>query len=273
MIEFRYLPAFFAVAETGNFTEAARRLFIATSAVSRQVQLLEASCGVQLFFRSPQETKLTAAGKQLFEEMRHFQHEANRIIGERAVGQLNVGTLQGVLQHWLLPLMAADPFFKTLSLNLKVDVPSQLIAQVESGDLDATFFSYVNLTQLPASLKAHRLFREDVSLISAKKVALADAAKHPWVCFSAQGWLFQHQKARPERTIVVNDMNAVVDLVRRGMGVAMVPTFTIGDRKGLHVLPVKAFSKESIYLVTRKYEREPPLVTAFVESVRRHATV
>jgi len=43
MIDYRYLSAFMAVAETKNFTTAGRRLGIAQSAVSRQVKLFELS--------------------------------------------------------------------------------------------------------------------------------------------------------------------------------------------------------------------------------------
>lgn len=45
------LQAFLAVAETGNFQQAAQKCGVSQSTVSRQVQSLEASVGLLLFHR------------------------------------------------------------------------------------------------------------------------------------------------------------------------------------------------------------------------------
>jgi DNA-binding transcriptional LysR family regulator len=181
VIEFRYLPAFLAVAEAGSFTEAARALFIATSAVSRQVRLLEESCGVQLFFRTSRETTLTEAGRRLYEEMRHFRGRAEAIVGGSARGQLSIGTLQGVLHRWLIPLMAAEPYFAGSDVRIEVTDPDSLVNGVVSGTTDAAFFSFATLTHVPANLRIIRLFDEEIALISKARVPLRQVGKHPWI--------------------------------------------------------------------------------------------
>ncbi|MFN8971218.1 MAG: LysR family transcriptional regulator, partial [Pseudanabaena sp.] len=45
------LQAFLAVAETGNFQQAAQRCGVSQSTISRQVQSLEATVGISLFHR------------------------------------------------------------------------------------------------------------------------------------------------------------------------------------------------------------------------------
>jgi DNA-binding transcriptional LysR family regulator len=271
MLEFRYLPAFLAVAETGNFTSASRRLHIAVSAVSRQIQLLEEACGVQLVFRSPQETKLSPAGQKLFEELRHFRAQAERIVDPQAVGNLRIGILQGVLRHWFVNLLCEAPLFKSMNLEIKAANPAELIGMVEAGDLDATFFSLVNLTQVPASLRIYRLFREEIVLISRHKMSLEEVDDHPWICFTAASWLVQYRRKDPTRYIIVNDLSVIVELVRRGQGIAMVPSYVLSDVRNLHIQPVKKFSKEYIFLVTRAYDREPPSLTALCDLLQKHS--
>lgn len=61
MIDFRYLHAFSEVAKHQSFTDAARVLRIVTSAVSRQIQILEESCGAQLFFSFPSRSEINRA--------------------------------------------------------------------------------------------------------------------------------------------------------------------------------------------------------------------
>ena len=62
------LDAFVKVAELGSFNKAAEAMFISSTAVIQQVNLLEASCGFALFTRSHRGVKLTAAGTSFFED-------------------------------------------------------------------------------------------------------------------------------------------------------------------------------------------------------------
>ncbi len=66
-IDLNHLVVFAAVAETGSFTEAARRLGTPKSTVSRAVAALEAELGVRLLHRTTRNVTLTTAGRALFE--------------------------------------------------------------------------------------------------------------------------------------------------------------------------------------------------------------
>jgi DNA-binding transcriptional LysR family regulator len=61
-----------AVAETGSFSAAARRLGRVQSAVSQAVQGLEATLGVSLFDRAPRTPKLSEAGHALLADARQI---------------------------------------------------------------------------------------------------------------------------------------------------------------------------------------------------------
>ena len=57
------LPAFEAAARTLSFTLAAEELFLTQSAISRQIQQLEAALGTALFERRHRALALTEAGR------------------------------------------------------------------------------------------------------------------------------------------------------------------------------------------------------------------
>src|SRR5512132_2141685 len=57
------LPAFEAAARTLSFTLAAQELFLTQSAISRQIQQLEAALGTALFERRHRALALTEAGR------------------------------------------------------------------------------------------------------------------------------------------------------------------------------------------------------------------
>lgn len=65
----RHFEIFKAVAETGNFTRAAEKLYITQSAVSRAVRELEEQTGMPLFDRLSKSIHITRAGELLLDEV------------------------------------------------------------------------------------------------------------------------------------------------------------------------------------------------------------
>ncbi len=60
---------FLAVAETLNFTAAAKSLYISQPALSKQIALLEEELGVRLFVRTSRKVELTEAGQQFMKDL------------------------------------------------------------------------------------------------------------------------------------------------------------------------------------------------------------
>src|SRR5262250_687464 len=111
-----FLRAFSRAAETLSFKEAAAELNLSPSAVSRQIQSLEAHLGVALFRRLNPGLEITDAGRRYLETV-------NRVLGElrraqqgftvRPSGPLRVSALESFTESWLIPHLAdfepADP--------------------------------------------------------------------------------------------------------------------------------------------------------------------
>jgi DNA-binding transcriptional LysR family regulator len=106
------IQVFVAAAETGNFSEAARRIHLSQPAVSQQIRSLENYFGVQLFIRSGRGVALADAGKVLLPmarellDLSHRTEETMRSLTTEVVGHLVIGctTTAG---KYVLPLMAA----------------------------------------------------------------------------------------------------------------------------------------------------------------------
>lgn len=68
-MDYQRIKCFLKAAETLNFSEAARQLYITPQAFGKQIGLLEQEMGVALFERSTRQTRLTAAGKMCYESL------------------------------------------------------------------------------------------------------------------------------------------------------------------------------------------------------------
>jgi len=65
LVEFRHLKYIVAIAETGNFTRAAERLFLSQPALSKQIKDIESDIGFQIFERTRDGVIPTAIGQMV----------------------------------------------------------------------------------------------------------------------------------------------------------------------------------------------------------------
>ncbi|MDO9342253.1 LysR family transcriptional regulator [Pseudomonas pergaminensis] len=95
MISTRQLRYFVEIADSGSFSAAAERLFVAQSALSRQIKELETQLHTPLFERTARQPRLTAAGEAFYPRARNLLSELLKA-SEMAtqVGNGKLGTLR-----------------------------------------------------------------------------------------------------------------------------------------------------------------------------------
>lgn len=95
MDRFNTLQSFIAVVETGSFSEAAERLSVGKSVVSRRVSALEERLGVRLLQRTTRRLSLTEAGRELYPQAARLLAELDEAEQSVSEGQQ---TLRGRLR-------------------------------------------------------------------------------------------------------------------------------------------------------------------------------
>jgi DNA-binding transcriptional LysR family regulator len=112
MIEIKHINVFLRVAETLNFTEAARQLHVSQPTVSKYIKGLERELGVQLFDRSGMTLNLTDAGISLLPGARKLVHQSIEMQEMMASMQTGIGghlriACSTTAGKYILPKMAA----------------------------------------------------------------------------------------------------------------------------------------------------------------------
>jgi DNA-binding transcriptional LysR family regulator len=156
------LRAFVAVAETGNFTRAARRLHLTQPTVSVQVRSLEDSIGCALFDRNAQFVRLTTDG----EAMLGYARELLAVLA-RARQQFAQPPLEGlarfgmvedfgatVLPDMLGRLRREHPRFEVIT---ETGTSPDLLRRLDAGSLDLVLAKRVAGRQQGAFLCRQRL--------------------------------------------------------------------------------------------------------------------
>ena len=94
------LRGFESAARHLSFTRAGAELFLTQSAVSRQIQALEASLGVKLFERRPRALLLTESGQAFYrvaqEALQRLHDSARKLRGAAQVRAVTLTTTPGL---------------------------------------------------------------------------------------------------------------------------------------------------------------------------------
>ncbi|MFI7368120.1 LysR family transcriptional regulator [Streptomyces sp. NPDC050149] len=169
---------FVAVADTGQFQEAAAELSITQQAVSRRISVLEKNLGVRLFTRTPRGAELTIDGQALLPHARELLRVAERAVASVHVGRrpLRVDVLasRGAQAGLMRGFHSAHPEIE-LDVLMLFEIETA-VAAIRSGAIDASFRAVTAPGRpLPEDIESARVLDEPLQLLTGPAHALAGA--------------------------------------------------------------------------------------------------
>jgi DNA-binding transcriptional LysR family regulator len=240
-VEIRQLEYFVAVAEEANFTRAAERVHISQSGVSAQIRRLEDDLGAALIDRSSRTASLTSAGVAALDGARAVLAAVDAV--RQAVDQVN-GLVRGELVVGMVTGCTVTPLFDALAafhrahpgvdLTLTEENSERLIERVRNGTVDMALVGTPSATlpgleTLPiVSERLVAIVPFDHSLAERHQTTLSEITAHPIVCLPPGTGIravFDEACAvagiRASVALQASAPGAVVDLARRGLGIAV----------------------------------------------------
>jgi DNA-binding transcriptional LysR family regulator len=167
-VDLAAVRTFVAVADAGQFQEAAADLSITQQAVSKRVAALERHLGVRLFARTPRGAQLTVEGVAFLPHARDLLQAAERAAA--SVRPARRALRVDVISRRLAPAGLVRGFHR-VHPDVQVDVvtlfdASTAIEAVRSGTVDASFRALtMPARQLPDGIRTARVFDEPVQLL------------------------------------------------------------------------------------------------------------
>jgi DNA-binding transcriptional LysR family regulator len=258
-LEFRQIRYALSVAKERSFTKAAARLSISQSAVSEQVQQLEAEIGFPLFRR-------TSRGIELTERGRTFLYEAERVVGDvlslsdtarRLRGApsdaLTIGMGSGMAQIFMPRLFGnLSEIMPGVRLEILTAPTKNIFNELHEEHIDAGIAIESDPERVPAGLVFDRLTEAEMALITHPKHALAKRrqpidigrlAAEPLVMSELTvGYgqvvmsLFTDLGMRPHILAIADNIDTMKAIVQCGQGVAIVPRAAAENEVALGVL-------------------------------------
>lgn len=289
------LRAFVAVAESGGFSKAARRLGVATSSVTRMADALETSLGTALLTRSTRQVTLTDTGQAYLEQVARVLADLDEAddsvadTGAEPVGPLRVSMPVTYARLCLGPHVAnflhAHP---RVSLDL---VLSDAMLDLASERIDVAVRIGVPIAEpnlVVRRLGEHHRFvvaSHDYIARAGAPLEPRDLAAHQCLRFSyqpgPQRWTFVQQGQVEEHVEVggrlrVNNSDVLREAVLGGLGIALLPQWLIGNdvRSGRLLRLLEGWDvnpqRESVcvyaaYLPNRRHSRKVQALLDFLQ--------
>ncbi len=277
-MDLNLLTLFVAVAEANSFSEAARRLGLPKSSVSRGVAQLEASLDTRLLHRTTRQASLTTAGTVLFERAAPLLQSLREAVGtlpereEQPSGELRI-TVSADMGATFLPEVMSRFLLRFPSVRLDVLVTNRLVDIVSEGVDLALRVAGRKLTD--SSLVIRRLTPIDVGFFAsplylARKGTprtVEDLAGHEWVRFRNFLMPPELKDLVTGGRVLGDDLLFLREMIRGGMGVGTLPVFLtpdlIASGELVRVVPGLTWSSSSLAMVYPKAQHVPRKVTAF----------
>jgi DNA-binding transcriptional LysR family regulator len=271
MTDLNSLMIFAKVVEAKSFSEAARRLKMPTSTVSRRMADLEAQLGVVLIERSTRSLRLTDVGSEVFEHAKQSAEISEMVdnIASNHVstvsGELRLAAPPSISDTLLAPLVGA---FQASYPNVRIQVfiTDRIVDQIAEG-VDLAF--RVDPQLKDSSLIARKILTYRHQLVASPAYLSGckapqkpqDLLQHRLLAFSfwkpTNTWNFVNGKKKETLTfqphLSMNDYAGLAAALLAGTGIGDLPPLVqpdlIRDGRLVEVMPTWHFSTFYLWLV------------------------
>lgn len=249
------LRYFISLAELRNFSQVAKKFYVAQAAVSYQISSMEKELGVRLFERSTRSVKLTPVGRSFYIKVKplveQLDEACSQIKNRPKRETFTFGYSRVCFGHkFRMLLNILSQRHPEVDIILEVDEPEyDLFERLHAGQIDAALF-FNPVPTLPDYLDYIPFGRSRVMIV-AESHPLAD---HPYILeedipkrevIASEGMrrieqmgLVSGDGIQDNREIVLRELESVLAMVQAGKGIACLPIIDDVSITGLRYIPI-----------------------------------
>ncbi|MFA0569209.1 LysR family transcriptional regulator [Vibrio gallaecicus] len=289
MLESKHLRHFLAVAQSCNFTAAAKTLHIAQPALSISIKKLEQTLDTTLFRRGDKQVSLTEEGKVLFDH-------AKRISQQFEDAQLAMNELKGLEKGEVrlgAPSMMGSYFFPQIVMAFKSQYPNLKLSIIDAGtesiremllngELD---IGVINNDNVPDDLEIDHLLSSEMLAVVGKEHPFASLSELSFEEFFSQdlvmfkpGYFHRDfidsvcEKTGLDMTIAfeTNLLAMILSIVKQEFAVTALLSLVTEYEKDVVGVPFSTPVKLNLALAWRKEGYLSRADKTFIEFVKRY---
>lgn len=248
-LNYNHLRYFWAVAHEGNLTRTAESLHVSQSALSIQIQKLEARLGHALFERRGRQLILTEAGQIALDHANSIFATGDELLGtlkERGdpiQRVLRIGALSTLSRNFQIGFLRSLLHIENVEVIISSGRLNDLLQALEAHQLDVVLVNAPPARDAATPFISHQIADQPVSLIGTpqrlkrqKRAIEALLSRNPLVLPTGESnirtgfdALADKLGIRPKVVAEVDDMAMLRLLAREDIGLAVVPPIVVKD--------------------------------------------
>jgi DNA-binding transcriptional LysR family regulator len=297
------LQAFLAIAETGNFGQAAQKCGVTQSTISRQIQSLESILGLSLFHRTTQ-AKLTLGGEHLLPRARKICKEwetaleecSNLLEGKQP--ELCIAGIHSVCSYylpWILPKFCQK--YPEVQLRVTALGSDRALKVLKDGLVDVAIVMNNRFLTATPEMVVDLLYEDSIEVLMSANHPLAECQEiqplqlgdYAHILFKdgygmqrlVQEWLLG-QKVNFRVAMELNSLDAFRGVVRNSDMIALLPHSALAEARHDSTLAVRRLEvanpldyqslSRQVVMVTTSDRLQIPPIANFCNLVRELAT-
>jgi DNA-binding transcriptional LysR family regulator len=286
MSSIKVLKNFLAITRHKSVASAAKEIGLTAAAAGQQLQQLESELGLELFDRTKRSLSLNHQGRSLIEPIQDIvaRYEAlgsdfkSELSGTIVLGAL-VSTLMGTFGSTLNKIKQSYP---NLEVKLIAGLSSNFLDQVLDGSLDAAIVTESPYA-LPQNMQWTELYTEPMVLIypaikSKKGSTIKELSNDlPFIRFERNTWTghlvdqtIRASKLAVKEGMELNSVEAIIELVRQGLGYAIVPKLANISWDSDKQLQIAELSGKTIFRKVGLLERKKHSRQNITQAIKQH---
>jgi len=291
VISFKQFKYFVEIVDAGSYSRAAEKLYIAQSALSRQIKELEDELQTPLLTRDARQFELTPAGRLFYERGKRILEDIDdTLLQARHVGQGAQGVIR--LQHSssvILTPRISNALAQALDQHPGVTLDVSMLPsenqtlEIEEGRVDIGLLRLPTLRRHP-HIQIREIGSEQLMVAVARNsqlaardnVELAELSEQPFISIPHKDRgglsylvanLCLEQGFFPKPARALSRKSSQLNLIEAGLGIAIVPEcMQLTAPAGVHFLPLAHGALlTTVGLATRR--EADPLITAFADTL------
>ena len=292
-MDLRNVKTFLRVVEFGSISRAAEELNYAQSTVTSQIQLLERELGFPLFDRIGKRISITAPGQEFLGYANEMLRIAQKVSAmgsdqEEMRGTLRIGVLESLMFSAMLNVLPDfKRRFKKVDVQLKMGQAADLLVLLKQNQLDMAYIS----GDLNTDPDLYCCYKRKESLIFVtspyhpaarrRDIPMHDLLEYDFlvtersgICYGRLKGLAAANQSTIRHTTEVDSTVVIADLLKRGMGVAFLPEYSVAEElRKRSLVKVDVQMEPQTYYSQILYHRSKwltPFMEYFIRLVREN---
>lgn len=233
-----------------NITKTAQELFITQPALTGRLQYLERFFGVKIVNRTTKGVQFTAQGEYLAKKSKIVLNDLlktkNEVksIADKVMGTIHIAA-SSYITAYRLPIIL-KPFkqiYPEIEVKVFTDWSKDIFGHVFNNDAHVGFASVADIN----TVERHLISQENVCVASVEDFDMSNLPRYLRIDYQANyllrsrvdKWWRDNYNRAPSNILVIDKLATCIEMIRSGLGYAIVPCGAVKNFPGIKLVPIK----------------------------------